>query len=77
MTRWMLGWILDRSWIDFWWILGPSWGSSWSQVGTKIGEKGVPRRCQKIIKNLEPRVDASGKQGNLVLAPNSTIVLEY
>ena len=22
MTGWMLAWILDGSWIDFWWILG-------------------------------------------------------
>ena len=55
MTRWMLGWILDGSWDDFWWILGPSWEVSWGQVGTKIQENGIPKRCQKIIKNLEPR----------------------
>jgi len=32
----MLGWMLDGSWIDFWWILGPSWEASWHQVATKI-----------------------------------------
>ena len=53
MTRWMLGWILDGSWIDFWWILGPSWEVSWGQVGTKIRQHGAARRCQKIITNLE------------------------
>ena len=63
-TRCKLGWILDRSWIDFQSILGPSWGSSWAQVGTKIGINGVPRRCQKIIKNLEPQGYASGTQGS-------------
>ena len=25
MTRWMLGWIFDGSWIDFGWILGGFW----------------------------------------------------
>ena len=40
MTRWMLGWIFDGFWIDFWCILGPSWEVSWAQVGTKM----VPKR---------------------------------
>ena len=57
-TRCKLGWGLDGSWIDFCWILAPSWGASWGQVGTKIGGNGIPRRCQKIIKNLEPRWSA-------------------
>ena len=34
-------------------VLGPSREASWIQVGTKTGEIGVPRRCQKIIKILE------------------------
>ena len=79
-TRCKLGWILDGSWIDFWSILGSSWGSSWGQVGTKIGGYGVPRRCQKIIKNLKTQgyaVVRGGTRVNLVLAPHSTIVLEY
>ena len=71
------GWLLDRFLVD----LGPNLGSSWGQVGTKIGGNGVPRRCQKIIKNLETRVDAGGprvvRRWSWVLAPNSTIVLEY
>ena len=45
------GWLLDRFLVDF----GPKLGSSWGQVGTKIKGNGVPRRCQKIIKNLETR----------------------
>ena len=59
MTRWMLGWILDGSWVDFWWILGPSWEVSWGQVGIKIRYIGIPRRCQKIIEDLETRVEMS------------------
>ena len=39
MTGWMLGWILDGSWIDVWWILRPSWEVSWGQVGNKIQQK--------------------------------------
>ena len=34
--RCKLGWILDGSWVDFWWILSPSWEVSWGQVGIKI-----------------------------------------
>ena len=48
MIRWMLGWVLDGSWIDFWWILGPFWEASWHQNGTKIKKKWVPRGSQKI-----------------------------
>ena len=44
----MLGWMLDGSWIDFWWILGPSWEASWHQVGTNIQKMMVPRRGQKM-----------------------------
>ena len=46
---------LFGSWLDFWWILGPSWEVSCAQVGTKIQENAIPRRCQKIIKNLKPQ----------------------
>ena len=48
MIRWMLGWMLDGSWIDFSSILGPFWEASWHQVGTKIQKKRVPKRCQKM-----------------------------
>ena len=44
-----VGGFLDR----FGGILGPTWELSWGQVGTKTGGSGVPRRSQKIIKNLE------------------------
>ena len=66
MIRWMLGWILDGSWIDFWWILGPSWEASWHQVGTKIQKMRVPRGGQKM----------SGKKvgiGNQFLGPREAI----
>ena len=43
----MLGWMLDGSWIDFWWILGPSWEASWGQVGSKIDQNGVQDEIQK------------------------------
>ena len=39
MIRWMLGWMLDGSWIDFLSILGPFWEASWHQVGTKLEPK--------------------------------------
>ena len=48
MIRWMLGWMLDGSWIDFYSILGPFWEASGHQVGTKIQKKRVPKRCQKM-----------------------------
>ena len=64
MTRWMLGWVLDGSWIEFWKILGPSWEVSWDQVGTKIGENGLPRRCQKLITNLKPPGSAAVPRGS-------------
>ena len=51
MIRWMLGWMLDGSWIDCWWIWGPSWEASWHQVGTKIQKERVPKRCQKMNGN--------------------------
>mgnify|MGYP003320390102 CR=1 FL=1 len=77
----MLGWILDGSWIDFWWILGPSWEVSWGQVGIKIRENGVPRRCQKIIKNLETQGHAVVPQWSGVQAPKESLrdplILEY
>ena len=83
-TTCKLGWILDRSWIDFWSIWGPSWGSSWGQVGTKIGGNGVPKRCQKIIKNLETQGHAVVPQWSGVQAPkrippgsSNTRVQEY
>ena len=73
IKKWMRSW--GRFFIDFGLNLAPSWGSSWGQVGTKIGGNGLPRRCQKIIKNLETQWYAmvrSGMRVNLVLAPNST-----
>ena len=80
-TTCKLGWILDRSWIDFWSIWGPSWGSSWGQVGTKIGGNGVPKRCQKIIKNLETQGHAVVPQWSGVQAPKESLrdplILEY
>ena len=45
------GGLLERFWVDFEAKLEASWG----QVGTKIGENGVPRRCQKNAQNLEPQ----------------------
>ena len=69
MTRWMLGWVLDGSWVDFWWVLGPSWEVSWGQVGTKIRQNGVPKRCEKINKNLKPRWYATVRQAVGLLAP--------
>ena len=48
MIRWMLGWMLDGSWIDFLLILGPFWEASWHQVGTKIQKKRIPKRYQKM-----------------------------
>ena len=48
MIRWMLGWMLDGSWIDFFSILGSFWEASWHQVGTKIQKKRVPKRYQKM-----------------------------
>ena len=61
----MLGWMLDGSWIDFWWILGPSWEASWHQVGTKIQKMRVPRGGQKMSGKevmQETRVAAGGKR---------------
>ena len=48
MITWMLGWMLDGSWIDFYSILGPFWEASWHQNGTKIQKNRVPKRCQKM-----------------------------
>ena len=75
MTGWMLGWVLDGSWVDFWLVLGPSWEVSWGQVGTKIQKKEVPRRCQKIITNLETRGYTGVPRVADVLAPNNTSIL--
>ena len=55
MIRWMLGWVLDASWIDFWWILGPFWEASWHQNGTKIQKNGAPKRCRKMNGQIELR----------------------
>ena len=68
-TTCKLGWILDRSWIDFWSILGPSWGPSWGQVGTKIRKNGVPNRCRKIIKK-QVMQGAAGKMRKFLAVPN-------
>ena len=76
--------IMDGSWIDFWSILSSSWGSSWDQVGTQIRKIGVPRRGQKIIKNLETQgyaVIRGGPQWSEVLAPKESLrdtrIIEY
>ena len=37
--------------------------ASWGQVGTKIGENGVPRRCQKNAQDLETQWFRSGSAG--------------
>ena len=63
MIRWMLGWMLDGSWIDFLSILGPFWEASWHQVGTKIQKKRVPKRCQKMNGKKLMRVSAGGGEG--------------
>ena len=63
MIRWMLGWMLDGSWIDFLTILGPFWEASWHQVGTKIQKKRVPKRCQKMSGKKLMRVSARGGGG--------------
>ena len=39
--RYMLGWILDGSWIDFGSILGGFWGPSWTQNLSKIDTKSI------------------------------------
>ena len=57
--RCKLGWMYDRSWIDFWSILASIWGGSWGQVGTKIEKNWVPRRHQNIIKKQETQ-EAAG-----------------
>ena len=41
MTRWMLGWILNSSWMDFGWILGGFWEGLGHQVGPKINKKSI------------------------------------
>ena len=48
MIRWMLGWMLDGSWIDFWWILGPFWEASWHQVAPKSKKRGY-QKCDAIL----------------------------
>ena len=63
MIRWMLGWILDGSWIDFWWILGPSWEASWHQVDTKIQKIRVPRGGQKMDGKKVMQVSAGATGG--------------
>ena len=35
MIRWMLGWVLDGSWVDF--------GGFWDQVGRQVGAKLAPK----------------------------------
>ena len=52
MTRWKLGWILDGSWVDFWWILGPSWEVSWGQVGTKIRKNSISSIQPSVLPNM-------------------------
>ena len=39
--------ILGCFWMALERILGGFWVPSWSQVGTKIGKNGVPKRCRK------------------------------
>ena len=52
MTRWMMGWVLDGSWADFWWILGPCWEVRWGQVGTKIQKMMYQDDIKKSSKNI-------------------------
>ena len=60
MITWMLGWMLDGSWIDFYSILGPFWEASWHQVGTKIKKMKGPRGHQKVYTKQGPRRAAGG-----------------
>ena len=77
---------------DFGWVVGGSWGRFLTDLGPKLGaklgpswhqnrKKGVPKRCQKIIKNLEPQGSAGGTQVNLVQAPKESLrdplILQY
>ena len=62
MTRCKLGWMLDGSWIDFWWIFGPSWGAKWVQVGTQIGKIASPRGHQKRCTKQGTQVDAGRRK---------------
>ena len=52
MIRWMLGWMLDGSWIDFSSILGPLWEASWHQVGTKITKNEVSSIQPNVLPNM-------------------------
>ena len=46
MIRWKLGWVLDGSWIDFWWILGPTWLPKPSHNPSKINPRAVQNPTQ-------------------------------
>ena len=41
MIRWMLGWILEGSWLDFGWILVGFGEPSWSKNQLKIDKKSI------------------------------------
>ena len=78
MTRWMLGWMLDGSWIDFLSILGPFWEASWCQVGTKLEPKPSKNDNENVMRfwmALGPIFnrfwDHFGRQVGTKLAPKS------
>ena len=48
-----LGWDLDLSWSDFWWILAPSWTQVGSKLAPKLGKLGFQDDVKKMTKKVE------------------------
>ena len=71
------GWLLDRFLMDFEPKLGVKLGPSWHQDRRKWGTKTMSKNHQKSGDASGRTWYAGGPQGSWVLAPNSTIVLEY
>ena len=59
MARWMLGWILHGSWMDFGWILGGFGRPCWPQNPSKIKKNSIENESNK---NTE-KVRSEGQKG--------------
>ena len=67
MTGWMLGWILEGSWMDFERILGGFWEAFGSQDGSKIIKKSNTKHNRKN----NPKKEANMRQHRPKMKPKN------
>ena len=64
MTRWMLAWILEGSWVDFGRILGRFWEGFGGQDGSKITKKSKAKHHKKNTTKKVVKIHAGKMESN-------------